>query len=75
MVDFYSVDFTLSNKEKVSITLTDVAGNPVKTLFKGDLKAGKNLLTFNKNALSSGLYVLKISTQTKVVHTAKLIVN
>ena len=75
VVDFYSVDFTLSNKEKVSITLTDVAGNPVKTLFNGDLKAGKNLLTFNKNALSSGLYVLKISTQTKVVHTAKLIVN
>lgn len=68
-VSMYFLEFELNKTSDVKIDLYDINGRKVKNLFDGNLPASKNEFTFNRNALSSGQYFVKINvdgaTQTK----------
>jgi hypothetical protein len=52
-----------SNKtQKVEITLYDVSGREVATIFKGQLNPGKHNITYN-GGLAGGVYFVRISTE------------
>ena len=64
-----TIEFTLPQKEFVTITIFDVLGNEVTTLIKEELSAGLHKIEFNASELTSGVYIYKLIagsfTQTK----------
>lgn len=75
VIDLFDIEFHVSNSGYVEIEIIDLTGKILTTLFKGNIKAGKNLLTFNRNALSSGIYIITIKKDDKIMVTKKIIVE
>lgn len=73
-VEIYKIAFEVTNTLPVKIEITDVQGKLVKELYNGTCQAGKNVFTFNKAALASGLYFINISSNTTVLKHEKLII-
>lgn len=73
--DMFTLDFTVSARQKVTIDIVDMAGKVVKHLFSDNVKQGVNRLTFNRGALPSGQYVVLISTNENTISHEKLIVQ
>jgi hypothetical protein len=69
--DQFTIQHTLQGSG--SITLYDVTGKKVKTLFEGNLETAQNAF-YNRNNLTSGIYLLQLKSQDKTV-SKKLIVN
>jgi hypothetical protein len=67
VVDISRIQFELANTETINIALYDMKGQLVKQLFSNSAQAGENIFTFNKAALVSGNYILKISTASKII--------
>ena len=75
IVNLYTIDFDLAQVSTVTIEISDLSGKKMSTLFNGRLKKGKNILTYNKNALSSGTYFISIYENNKTLATQKILVN
>lgn len=74
-IDFFSLEFENLQLANGVIEITDASGKLFLTLFKGQLKAGKKLLTFNQLAIKSGVYTITITVDNKVVKAKKLIIK
>ena len=75
IIDLFNIEFDVAANGNVEIDVMDMTGKVVITLFKGNLKSGRNLLTFNRNALSSGTYVLTVKTDVKNIIAKKIIIQ
>jgi hypothetical protein len=75
VIDLFNVEFEINQTALTKIEITDIEGKLLTTLFNGNIKSGKNLLTFNRNALSSGIYILSIKSDNASIITNKIIVN
>ena len=70
------LDIGLSRDEHVTITILDMAGEPVlRVLERAELKGGVHRLHFRPDALQSGLYFCRMSTGSGETYTKKLMVN
>ena len=74
-IDLFNLEFNVTINGNVKIDITDLTGKVLSTLFNGNLKAGKNSLTFNKNALLSGTYIITIKTSNDTLLSKKLIIE
>ncbi len=52
-----TISFTLLEKTKVKIVLYDLLGNEIKTIYDGIADAGKTVIDFRADGLSSGVYL------------------
>ncbi len=76
VVDVFSVSFFVPTRELVDISLVDATGRTVKHLFHDRAKGGNNVFSFNKNALSSGVYFLIIKNKDqKIIKNEKIIIG
>lgn len=75
IIDLFSLAFEIPKQGFTKIYLTDLTGKVVSTLFNGNLKKGKNVLTFNRNAMASGTYFLMIESAETIVKTEKIIIQ
>lgn len=57
--DRISVEFFIGENAYLEFTLKDVSGRQIAQLGKGDVKAGKNLVSFNLSSLARGTYILE----------------
>jgi len=73
--DMFSVEFSIENKTKVSIELIDISGKVVKVLYNDAVKKGRNMFSFNKGALPSGIYFLNIKTNSNTLKNEKIIIE
>lgn len=73
--DMFNVDFFIENDSHAEIVLTDISGKTVKILYKDKVKKGKNQFSFNKGALKSGIYLLTVSSNSKILKNEKIIVK
>ncbi len=71
--DFLFVEFTIPEKDNVTVELFDLYGHLVKTLFSDTAQKGYNSLHINAKYLSVGTYICKISYRQKQ-HSEKIIV-
>jgi len=55
------VRFTLSSSEAVTVTVYDLLGRMVATLFDGTASAGANAVSV-PSSLNAGVYVVRVST-------------
>ncbi|MDW8346394.1 MAG: T9SS type A sorting domain-containing protein [Bacteroidia bacterium] len=69
-----NISFEHPRTERVCISIMDMQGKKVTTLYHDYIKAGKNLLSFNATVLSTGVYLLTLQTNTEI-YTHKLIVK
>lgn len=73
--DMFSMEFSMEKKTEIEIFITDLNGRLVKLLYRDVAKPGKNLLSFNKGALSSGIYFVTIKTNSNIIKNEKIIVD
>ncbi len=56
MIETTTIDFNLSKKSKVNLTILDDCGRLVETLIDEQLQQGKHSVVFNRKNLKSGIY-------------------
>ena len=74
-VDFFKLEFELPAVTEISIELTEVSGRFQKILFKGLVKTGKNLLSFNTSGFAVGIYALTLTANNQQIARQKIILN
>jgi len=74
VVDLFTIEFNLIQATRLYIGLTNVTGEPVKTLYSGNGYTGKNIFSFNKTPLKPGTYFLTIKTEGSILKNEKIIV-
>ena len=56
------IQYTLKENSNVELALFNLSGRKLSTIINGDKKLGKQELSYNTSALSSGVYIFKIVT-------------
>lgn len=56
------IKFDIVKQSNVKLKIYDLLGKEVKTLYSGDLNAGKYEFSFNAKELASGMYLYKLET-------------
>lgn len=56
------LDFNLTAKQKVTVTLYDLTGRELSTIAADDFEAGNNQLIVKTNELNNGIYFVKINS-------------
>ncbi len=72
--DLIRIDFTSERREMTTITLTDMNGRLIKTLYYDTPKPGPNQLSFNQSVLTAGTYLVSITTPTQILKNEKLVI-
>lgn len=73
--DIMNVEFTLEGRSTIEIEVVDQQGRNVRTLLYDTAPGGRNVFSFNKGALSSGIYFLKVSSSNNIIRYEKFIVQ
>lgn len=63
VADVATIRWTLSNPEYISLTLTDLLGHQVMTVYTGECQAGTHNQTLLSNVFAPGLYFLRLQTK------------
>ncbi|MBL7999519.1 MAG: T9SS type A sorting domain-containing protein, partial [Candidatus Kapabacteria bacterium] len=75
IIDLFSIEFNVEYSATIHIEIHDVSGKSGSSLFNGQLKKGKNILTFNKAAFAKGVYFLTIKDDKKIIASKKLFIE
>ena len=75
IVSNFQIQFNIEKSSKVEITISDINGKIIKLLFKDNLTAGTNILSFNKNELTTGIYFLNIKANNKIIKNEKIVIT
>lgn len=62
-----NIAFSLPQRQNVELSVFNLLGQKVATLYKGELSGGEHTLNFNAQGLSSGVYLYRLRTSTKVL--------
>ena len=62
-----TIAFELRHAESVHLTVFNLLGKPVATLFEGRLGPGRHQVTWDASTMASGLYLYRLETGTSVV--------
>ena len=73
--DKMQVEFSLPQRSLIGIDILDIQGNVVKVLLRDTAPQGKNSFSFNKGALTSGVYFIRIQSETNVISYEKFVVK
>ena len=69
-----TLELSLVQDSKVNISIYDLSGKEINTIFNGTLNSGKNEIEINTSNLSNGIYYTKISNKNSV-KTIKLSIS
>lgn len=72
--DNYNVTFNFEKEKKIKMEVFNITGKLVKTVFNGNISSGKQTISFNSYNFASGMYFLKIISNTHSINK-KFIVN
>jgi|GEM_PF-793967 len=67
------ISYQLTTNNEIEITIFDLNGRFVSTLFKGYASKGKHQLTWNASAFSSGVYICTMKIDGKVLDSKKMV--
>jgi outer membrane protein assembly factor BamB len=59
------INFTLEEKGMVSLSIYDILGRKVISLFEGDISAGEHSLIWDASAFTSGVYFARLETKAR----------
>ena len=71
-----NVEFSVTEASKLSIAITDMNGNTVKTLVNEKLyQAGKNRNSFTIGKMTSSFYTLVVKQGDKIIKSEKIFIE
>jgi hypothetical protein len=62
-----SISFGLDRLSQVKAEVFDISGHRVATLYSGDLDRGNHILTWDAHRVSSGVYLLRLESEGRVL--------
>ncbi len=74
-VSHYTFSFELDKKSPVTISISDMSGRKIKTLFEGVVPTSRNEFSFNRNALPNGQYFIQLNVDGQQVTKKLLLVD
>jgi len=74
IAESFTIEFLLSEKSNLDISIFDISGKIVKELYKGKGYQGDNIFSFNKSNLSKGTYFLIIQNNSHTIINEKIII-
>ncbi|MFM1876964.1 MAG: hypothetical protein RL266_2701 [Bacteroidota bacterium] len=74
-IDHFSIEFEMLERANINVSIYDLEGKLVKVLLNDNLKPGVKTLHFNRNALSSGTYLINVTSNDKIISNEKLIID
>lgn len=72
--DLLNIEFELVRNRNIEVKVFDIQGRLIKTLYKSVARKGNNFLTFNRLALASGAYFVRIESNGAVLKSKKFVV-
>lgn len=72
-VDFVEVNFEMESANRAVIRIFDVNGKLIEDLYNGQVKPGKNVLSFSTYHLSAGQYHLTIQVEAEQIASKKFV--
>ena len=73
--DLFTTTFTLSELMEIDISVYDLLGRKVETLYHARERAGGKQFSFNRAALTKGTYILRITGEKGEIASEKIIVQ
>ena len=74
-IERFSIEFDMPTRMDVNVSIYDMEGKLVKLLLEDNMKLGTKTLHFNRNALSSGTYIINVTSNEKTLAHEKLIID
>lgn len=74
-IEHFSIEFEMPRRMDVNVSIYDMEGRLVKLLLNDNMKPGLKTLHFNRNALSSGTYIINVTSNEKTLAHEKLIID
>lgn len=74
-LDIVNLELSIPEKTKIEISLFDLSGKKVKSLYNGGIEAGTNVITFSTLPLGKGIYFVAVKESEKTILTRKIIVG
>ncbi|MCB0755221.1 MAG: T9SS type A sorting domain-containing protein, partial [Flavobacteriales bacterium] len=74
-IDQFSVSFDMLKRADINVSIYDMEGKLVKVLLNDNLKPGGKTVQFNRNALTSGTYLISVTSNDKIISNEKLVIN
>jgi len=62
-----NITFSLPERQNIEMSVYNLLGQQVAQLYNGELSAGQHTLEFKANGLSSGIYLYRLITDTKIL--------
>lgn len=62
----FNIQFSLSERKPITITLYDMLGRQVATIANSDYEAGDHNISYNTSGLSKGVYMVSMKSDTQV---------
>jgi hypothetical protein len=75
VMDLFTLEFSMDKAEIVDISVIDAGGKLVKMLLRDKADEGKNVFAFNKGALSTGVYFLRIQSDNNTIANEKIVIQ
>lgn len=70
-----TIEFSLAKGDRVEVTIYDILGNRVKTLFDGYKPAGSHSIKFDARNLTSGVYIYKVKSGSFITSKKMILVK
>ncbi|OGD72503.1 MAG: hypothetical protein A2Y64_03135 [Candidatus Coatesbacteria bacterium RBG_13_66_14] len=58
----FTVDYTLPENGRINISLYDLSGRRIATVFEGEMAAGRHEFSFDASTLPPGVYLARMAT-------------
>lgn len=71
----FKVKFALPSDQNVAVRILDMQGRVVKELFGGRLPQGPVELSFNKDAMNAGSYLIQVMGNNKMIYNETIIIR
>ncbi len=70
-----AIQYSIGNEEFIKIQVCNLHGQEIETLVNENIRNGNYKVTFNANTLSSGIYIYRMRTKTKVFSKKMLLLR
>jgi GH35 family endo-1,4-beta-xylanase len=62
-----NINFETLKKSYVKVSIYDLSGRELSTVFSGEIEAGKHSLDWNADGLSAGIYICRVETANSIM--------
>lgn len=73
--DLFYMEFTPVSDDQVGISLHDINGKMIKSLYSGRPASGTNIFSFNKGHLSPGVYFVRVEVGKNLLKNEKIVIG